>query len=415
MAIKTALTGLSHARLTFLALVMSALSACSDLNGTIPEQSTGNISDDQVSLSLFPEAYAMRALDLDLIYALVTVNGNQQRFNQSEDITFTIEVTNGVTLAISVEWFEQGTGINGQDLLLGTFSGSQVINVGINIQIDNDDYVTSGTQGGIFDVDNDGFSNLDERVNDGDPADPTVTPGNPANVRIKRIAAADAPVIDGLYENAWDNARFDDVQGRRLAIDNLMINQGALRPDGQDDGGPEMRWFAMHDDTYLYLFVLGKDVGISPAVRDSDVSAWHDDAVNIFIDGNNSKGQSYDGADDRHIVIPLLHTAGATNGNNSSNADSFVAGSNSASIPAFTFSACLCSTGQHTWEIRIPMAEFGISVDSAFGFDVQIDVDHDSDARDARWGWFHPSRDGSDVDNSWTNPSFLGIAIAPSS
>ncbi|MFK7892392.1 MAG: sugar-binding protein [Granulosicoccus sp.] len=67
--------------------------------------------------------------------------------------------------------------------------------------------------------------------------------------------------------------------------------------------------------------------------------------------------------------------------------------------------------GQYAWEIKVPLSSFGIERGVPFGFDVQIDLDHDGDARDARWAWFHPSRTTVDVSNTITDPSFMGTAV----
>lgn len=404
MAGKSKSTATQFIRSIALVGAISTLSACSDQPSTNANTAS---SSGEVSLSLFSGAYAIRALNLDNIFANVSINGDVTRLDTSEDIPLSIEVDDNDTLTLIVEWYES---FSGEELLLGTYTFSEIITANRTLEIEDDDYVTFIQQGDSLDVDNDGFSNLEERVNDSNPLDVGSTPDNLPDVRIKRIAAANAPVINGRYEDAWDSAEFDDTSGIQLDVDNLMINQGAIRPDGQDDGFGKMRWFAMHDDINLYLFVLGENIDIANVVRDSGNAVSQDDALNIYLDGDNSKGQSYDGVDDRHIQIPLaFNGAGGFEDNNSD----FVAGANSAALPAFDFHTCVCTVGQHTWEVSIPMAAFGISPNSLFGIDIQIDNDHDGTLRDAKWGWFHPSRaNDTDTDNTWINPSFMGIAIA---
>jgi len=347
------------------------------------------------------------AADVGALFALVSTNGMQTRYDQNTPIEQSSTLTSGSRFALSVQWF---TTFNGVDLLLGSFLFDNSIDNDQDLTVQSTDYTTTGED---FDQDDDGFSNLQELVDGSDPLDenspmqgPEITP---TNVNINRIDAANAPIIDGLYEDAWDNARFSDVQGNLLNIDNLMIDEGALRPDGQEDGSRSMRWFGMHDDTYLYLFVLGENVATSNPVRDSGLNYYDDDNLNIYIDGNNSKTDTYDGVDDRAILIPLLTDAS----NLSSNSTSVRAGSRSLPLPALSFFSCLCTSDQHTWEVRIPMAEFGIVVGRPFGLELEIDLDHDGASRDAKWGWIHPSRSNNiDTDEAWRNPSFMGTAVA---
>ncbi len=86
-------------------------------------------------------------------------------------------------------------------------------------------------------------------------------------------------------------------------------------------------------------------------------------------------------------------------------------GPNSASLPPIEFGTCLCTDGPLTWEVKLPLAEFGIRKDTLFGLEVQLNLDNDGGARDAKWGWFHPSREEQNVDNTFQNPSFMGTAV----
>ncbi len=51
----------------------------------------------------------------------------------------------------------------------------------------------------------------------------------------------------------------------------------------------------MYDNTNLYVLVEVKD---NNRFSDSGGSWWEDDVVEIFIDGDNSKGTAYDGQND---------------------------------------------------------------------------------------------------------------------
>lgn len=375
-----------------------AISACSDVT-TPSKQSTEqqHEASGDFNLSIPEHLTSMRAIDLDRLYADVTINGTTERWNQSTPIAISLGLALGDMLDLTVSWYE--TLQDSTPLPLTTWSISRQITGDINITSQATDYTSTGA---AFDFDNDNFSNLEERRAGSNPLIEEDTPENQPNARIRWVDPTEAPTINGFYDSIWNTAQFADVDGEKLYVDNLMINQGAIRPNGDT----EFRWFALHDDINLYIFVLGEDVDTGTPIRDSS-SVWQDDNLNIFIDGNNSKLQTYDGIDDRHILIPLLTSPEDP----SSNSSVFVVGDNSAQLPEFTFSTCLCSDGQHTWEIKLPLAALGIKKNVPFGFDIQIDEDNNGGARDARWGWFHPSRTTIDVDNTWTTPSFMGTAV----
>lgn len=377
------------------------VSACSEPTSVTVDSGTGSLPQQGTfTLSLPGHLSSVRAINLDALYAEVTIDGRLSTVKQGTPITTTFSVTGGETLDLQVQWFEEQQ--NEAPLLLTSWSRSQRVTEDITINVASTDYTSTGAQGSVFDVDGDGFSNLEELRADSDPYNTASTPLVRPDVRIQWVNPVEVPVIDGLYDSIWDRAQFSDVDGEQLSIDNLMINQGAVRPDGDT----EFRWFAMHDDSNLYVFVLGEDVDTGTPIRDS-TAIWQDDAVNLYIDGNNSKGSSYDGVDDWQLMVPLL----ASPENPVGNSTVFTFGENSATGAGFEFASCLCSSGQHTWEFKLPLSAFNIQKDVPFGFEVQIDEDNDGGARDARWGWFHPSRTNEDIDFTWTTPSYMGTAV----
>ncbi|MFK7993366.1 MAG: sugar-binding protein [Granulosicoccus sp.] len=380
--------------------VVFMVTACSETSQLAVDGLEGSDSVSGKFLLSVPASIATaRAVNLDALFARVLVNGEEQAVPPgSNTVTFSAE--NGGTLNISVTWFETQDD-RADDLMLASWATSETVNGNLAISVDTDDYISDGE---AFDADNDEFSNLAERKKDSDPYNPDETPDNVPDVRLRWVNPAEAPAIDGLYDAIWsDRAKFNDVSGERLSIDNLMINQGAL----QANGAAQFRWFAMHDDNNLYVYVIGKNDEITTPIRDSS-DPWQDDTVNLFIDGNNSKGDSYDGFDDRHLYVPLLTSPD----NLSSNSTLFVNSEFSAPEPEFEFATCLCTgNGEITWEFRLPFSEFNITKNVPFGFDIQIDVDNDGGARDARWGWFHPARTSEDVDNTRMMPSFMGTVI----
>lgn len=379
------------------------VSGCTEIN-TFPPASDIPANDGAMNNSVsipMPEPFVgLRAVVLDNVFAALTINNDPPViFNQSTPVTTSFQIEQGENFTATIRWFETLPG--SASLLLASYTLREEVNDPVSFAIDSADYETEGFS---FDRDNDGFFNLEERRSGSDPLDRNSVPETTPDVRIGAIRAEDAPIIDGLYDTIYtEGARFSDVNGELLNIDNLMIDQGAIR----EDMNTEFRWFAMHDNTYLYIFVLGEDVATATPIRDSE-QIFQDDSIDIFIDADNSKGNSYDGINDRHLIIPLISAPGDVS---TSNSTVFAAGPNSASLPAFEFATCVCRGGQNTWEVKLPLAEFGLVRDRPFGLDVQLNEDNDGNARDAKWAWFHPSRLSIDVDNTFRIPSFMGTAV----
>jgi len=394
-----------------LAACVLFITSCSEqsslemVNNPSTDTSAGNLN-----LTVPNQILSARAVNLDALIAEVTINGETTSYDRTSDFTITTEIDNGDMLNLLVQWFQDDSDA-ADPLLLASYSLSQQITGDSTISIPAAEFETDG---GAFDADDDTFSNLEELDENSNPRNSNETPDNKPDVRIPWVSPAETPVIDGLYDQIWDSARFSDVRGERLSIDNLMINQGAIRPDGDT----EFRWAAMHDDSNLYIFVLAETESRSNPTRDSS-GVWNDDNINVFIDGDNSKLSEYDGVDDRQILIPLLATVEnpASNSSGSDRPSFILEGAFSAplDVDVVEFGTCVCTSGPHTWEIKLPFSDFGITKNVPFGIEIQLDIDHDGGARDAKWGWHHKSRatDGEDVDETWTTPSadYMGTAI----
>ncbi len=90
-------------------------------------------------------------------------------------------------------------------------------------------------------------------------------------------------VIDGTVDTVWAGAPIQ-------ALNNVVLGAGAI--SGPDDLSASFR--ALYDDTNLYLLV-----GVTDDNLVHDSLLWDDDdSVALMIDGNYSRGASYDGAND---------------------------------------------------------------------------------------------------------------------
>jgi len=407
----TFMTQLTVWKLSALLSVLFFAGACSDW----PAGQDDGASDEFINKGItveMPAGFAgLRAVVVDNLYAVLRIDGyNEKRFGPNDPLIVAYKIARGDRFTGTLQWFE-ALPDSGVQLLLASFSINQEVNGSFTLNIPSTAYNTEDAP--EFDNDSDGVSNLDERRQDTDPLKaetggpgPGPGPGPEAalDVRIKRIDPRDAPDIDGGYDAVYDSgATFQDERGENLDIDNLMIDAGALPLDE----GSGFRWWATHDGSFMYVYVLGTKVGRASPTRDS-TEFFQDDSIDIYIDADNSKGDTYDGIDDRQMIIPLL---ARPDNSSDSNTTAIRQGPNSASLPTVVFATCVCENGELTWEVKIPLSAFGIEVDRPFGFEVAVNIDNDGGRRDAKYGWNSPARSSEDADNTFKNPSFMGTAV----
>lgn len=346
-----------------------------------------------------PSALQVRAVDEANLVPRVRVNGELLSVARTANGWRTsLVVPEGGPADIYILWFER---IGFRELPLAEYRISIAsVDRDRSIRVFPEDYETDQ-----LDFDIDGVSNIAERIANSDPFDENDPGTDFAQVFLPFIDPADAPDIDGEYDGIWDDAQFLDRDRFRLDIDNLMIDQGASRLDGDT----EYRWAGMHDGENLYLLVFGEGANGQTPFGDSDPDVWNDDAVELFFDGDNSKLQAYDGIDDRQIIIPLTVLGEASSNRSDDGSGRFLLGFQSAPLQAqfFDFATCLCDGAQQLYEIRVNLAATNIQVDRTFGFEIQLDDDRDGGQREAKWGWFHPSRGNNDVDNTKDSPVFM--------
>lgn len=245
------------------------------------------------------------------------------------------------------------------------------------------------------------------------------------DVLIPRVSAANAPAIDGqrqdyipggqLLGGEWRSSVQTYVTGGRLRIDNLMIDN---RGNGNDFHNHH--WAAMHDGTYLYLLVVSDDAGERVSDTNEPDKIWKDDDLEVYIDGNNSKLNSYDGVDDFHFHINMLDPVTRGSNNSYNETQRSLQAVNSATLPSDMSFATGPGQGpesprnvprQDIYEMRIKISELNITLGQPFGIEFQINDDDDGDSRDVKWGWNHPIGTSQDNDLTWQDPSYMGTAI----
>jgi len=201
--------------------------------------------------------------------------------------------------------------------------------------------------------------------------------------------------IDGDSEANWRNAAIAGTINNvvsRNDIDNLMLSP----VPGYLDGAGYSTWSAMHDGTNLYVRVrVSSDFDNNPFL-DSPGQPWFDDSVEIFIDGNNSKGSEYDGIDDFQAIL-LAHP--------STDWQPIISPSSAPGLGIFYRTSD--SSFRLFYEIAINLESAGIVPGKPFGFDVHINEDDNGGDRDAKWGWFEQSG----FDRSYLRPDVFGTLI----
>lgn len=411
----------------FASLFCMMIAGCDSGLGTQSLIDAGNTS--TLALSAPPFLLQNRTIDsADLILEVLVNDIAIEMQRQDDEWTGTVLVPGGEIARIELTWLENfrpGT----DPLKLATYSNTVgPVDSTIDLPLTTSDYVSAE-----YDDDRDGFSNLEERINGTDPLsnlDPEITspvsttpdsstPDSNSlddsasiDVDIPRIAPGDAPTLDGLYDGIWDSGASADRDDVPLAIDNLILGNDDKRSDGQT----EYHWLALHDATYLYVFVFGEFTeGATLFADSSDGQMYKDDAAELLIDGDNSKNSSFDGINDYDFLVPHLKFKQPLEANNSKDVDGrILRGANSLPLPdGFEFASCLCDAGQFGWEFRVNLEQFGIVVGRPFGIEVQISDDQDGGSRDAKWGWKNPSKPSEDgsSDDTWRNPGLMGTAL----
>ena len=411
----------SRVLLVFVASLV--LVACDQSTQDNPVASAGD--DSALVLDVPDSLLSVRAIDPNALSATVTVNGEDVEAVRSDGAsTIMLDVPQGVSLEIRVDWFER---FNNMALPLATWSdtlASEQANG--NIRIDRAAYVTD-----TFDTDGDGVSNLQERIAGTNPLEsvnseaetetsadnPTVetplandAPAAEVDVSIAPVdTSAGAPVIDGAFDDIWQQATFSNVRGANLFINRLVgVDPAKTTEAALQDGVQDYIWFAMHDFQNLYLFIQLDGNGVTTPFRDSGGLFFNDDAVNLFIDPNLSRDSTLQ-VDDLYVAIPLLPTTGEER------PTVFTLDSAPVIPPSFEYGVCdgvnTCLGVRSGWEVKIALADLGIVPGVPFGIEIQIDEDIDGGDRDARFSWFNPPLSEQDDSFRYESPALNGVAV----
>ncbi|SMD32771.1 Por secretion system C-terminal sorting domain-containing protein [Reichenbachiella faecimaris] len=184
---------------------------------------------------------------------------------------------------------------------------------------------------------------------------------------------ASAPANDTNIEASWSEVPVSSISN---------TNVGSVQGDYSG------QWRAMYDNQALYVLVEVQDTDLN---NDSGSEWWNDDVVNVFIDGNNSKGSSYDGLNDFQLGFRWNDANVNLGGNSVQNASGI----------SFNMFA---TAGGYALKAAIPWSTIGVSptLGNQIGFDIAVDDDDNGGTREAQTSSFATTEMG------WAQPVLFG-------
>ncbi len=187
-------------------------------------------------------------------------------------------------------------------------------------------------------------------------------------------------IIPKLFENAGTLA---SVPAQN--IDTLI--QGTIN----NPRDLSARWRANWDDNNLYLWI-----GVIDDKKSIDSKqTWADDSIEIYIDSDASRGETYDNFNDFHLSFRMGDkklTSGAS--------------TPTTGLENIQYRMRAVPTG-YQLSVKIPWATLKIIPKNEYvlGFDIQINDDDNGKGRDAKLSW------NANADQAWKTPKIFGGLI----
>ena len=195
------------------------------------------------------------------------------------------------------------------------------------------------------------------------------------------IRSFDAPVIDGIVDDVWSSSTEQPVD---VTMDGTI--SGASDCSGS--------WWVLWDSDYLYVLV---DVTDESLVADTSIAdSWQDDSVEVYIDGDNSKGATTDDNDFQYRFRWNTEVEDASEYFHPPD-----------SLEGVEYAVATTDNG-YLMEIKLPWANMTGETPQGgqvIGIDIFINDDDDGDGRDAQISWHATEGIG------WTTPSMWGTGL----
>ncbi len=195
-----------------------------------------------------------------------------------------------------------------------------------------------------------------------------------------------APVIDGALDALYTNAT--------QLTENVFVN-GSIQPDDYSDNF--FRTYLAYDDNNLYAFFQVWDESVTSAAT----LDWERDAVEIYVDADNSKAAAFDGKNDIQLTVKYLFKdrewwklVGPAAWFDTTGAKYKIAD--------------VDSVMGYTVEMLLPLKSLKLEpvADTKIGLEAQIDDNDDGKVRESIGKWWLQSGD-----DSWQVPGHWGTAF----
>ncbi|MBN2484639.1 MAG: choice-of-anchor D domain-containing protein, partial [Bacteroidales bacterium] len=186
------------------------------------------------------------------------------------------------------------------------------------------------------------------------------------------------PTIDGIIDSVWNNIEAIEINNPIWGIEN--------------EADLSANWKSVFTDEGIYFLVEITDDAL---LNDGGIW-WEDDAVEIYIDGDNSKDPVYDGYNDFQFAFRWNDPDVIING--------------ITAVPNNIDFSMVATANGYRLETYIPWSDINYypTVGDNIGVDVQIGDDDNGSLRDGKMAWY------AEEDNSWNNPSlFASVLLSP--
>ncbi len=180
--------------------------------------------------------------------------------------------------------------------------------------------------------------------------------------------------IDGIKDEEYN-------AGNPLVVEKFI--QGIEDEKNIFQGATAKAW-VLWDENALYVYMEVND----PVLSAASTAVYMQDSIEVFIDENNNKATSYEQDDGQFRV-------------NFKNEQSF---GSTGSVDGFK-SATQITEGGYAVEVKIPYRSLAPQDGTIIGFDLQVNDDQGSGARDSISKWNDPTND------SWQSTAGLGVLI----
>ena len=193
-----------------------------------------------------------------------------------------------------------------------------------------------------------------------------------------------APTIDAVFDN---NVYHNATKGY------VRINDVSMTPpdDWYDNFGT---FYTVWNGNFLFIYIAVMDDIID---QNTSGNAYENDSIELYFDGDNSKGATYDGTDD------VQWRFGSTSNEwdfDYNDVDFDGAAFDYPDMVEFMFAETDIG---YDLEVMVPIAELNIITDADFGFEIQMN-ENDTGGRDGMLRWW------GNTNESWQNASVFGTA-----